>query len=109
MPFPEYERVVYQKNPLNEVVFRANYPKLLMIETEVPASFQKRVIGDYPIYEQRNVLQIVLGTGTERLTSPTCQRCQRGSSGRRGQSTRTKSGILNFAKTAITKVAHVRP
>ena len=71
MPFPDYERVVYQKNPLNEVVFRANYPKLLMIETELPSSFQKRVIDEYPIYEQRSVIQIVMATGAEGLPTPT--------------------------------------
>jgi uncharacterized protein (TIGR04255 family) len=60
MPFPAIERVIYQKNPLIEVVFQARVPKYLPIETETPSDFQKLVVREYPIYEQRQVLQIVL-------------------------------------------------
>jgi uncharacterized protein (TIGR04255 family) len=67
MPFPAIERVIYKKNLLNEVVFQARFPRFLPIEAEPPSEFQKLVIGDYPIYEQRNVIQIILGSGQENL------------------------------------------
>jgi uncharacterized protein (TIGR04255 family) len=61
MPFEDVQRVIYQKNPLIEVVFQVRIPKYLPIDTEAPAEFQKLVVGEYPIYEPRNMLQIVLG------------------------------------------------
>jgi uncharacterized protein (TIGR04255 family) len=67
MPFPAIERVIYKKNLLNEVVFQARFPRFLPIEAEPPSEFQKLVIGDYLIYEQRNVIQIILGSGQENL------------------------------------------
>jgi len=68
MPFPSIKRVIYKNNPLVEVIFQARYPRLLAIETEAPAEFQRRVIAEYPIYEQRNVFQIVLASSQERNT-----------------------------------------
>ena len=65
MPFPKFDRVVYEKNPLVGVTFQAKFPKFLAIETEQPASFQKIIMGDYPIYEQQNVVQIILGSGMQ--------------------------------------------
>jgi uncharacterized protein (TIGR04255 family) len=60
MPLPEVQRVIYRKNPLIEVVFQVRTPKYLPIEAELPAEFQKLVVKDYPIYEQRNVFQFVI-------------------------------------------------
>jgi uncharacterized protein (TIGR04255 family) len=65
MPFPAVKRVIYDKNPLAEVIFQARFPRFLPIETEPPAEFQKRLIADYPIYEQRNVLQIIFAPPQE--------------------------------------------
>lgn len=59
MPFPPVKRVIYRSNPLVEVIFQARFPRILTIEVEPPVEFQKRVITEYPIYEQRNVFQIV--------------------------------------------------
>lgn len=65
MPFPEFERVIYEKNPLIGVSFQAKFPRFLGIEVEQPAPFQKLIMGDYPIYEQQNVLQIILASGIQ--------------------------------------------
>jgi uncharacterized protein (TIGR04255 family) len=62
MPFPAVQRVIYVKNPLQEVIFQARFPRFLPIETEPPAELQRRLIKDYPFYEQRNVFQIAFAT-----------------------------------------------
>ena len=65
MPFPAVKRVIYNKNPLAEVIFQARFPRFLQIEAEPPVDFQRRLIADYPNYEQRNVLQIMLASTQE--------------------------------------------
>lgn len=70
MSFPPHvERVIYGKNPLIEVTLQVRFPRFLPIETEPPSEFQKHVIEQFPIYEQRQVFQISLnvgGAGSER-------------------------------------------
>ena len=63
MTFPAVERVIYDRNPLIEVVFQARFPRYLTIETEPPSEFQKRIFKEFPIYEQRQVFQIMLSAG----------------------------------------------
>ena len=65
MPFPTVKRVIYEKNPLVEVIFQARFPRFLQIDVELPAEFQRRLVADYPNYEQRNVFQIVLASTPE--------------------------------------------
>jgi uncharacterized protein (TIGR04255 family) len=64
MPFPPHvQRVIYKKNPLIEGSFQVRFPRFLSIETEPPSEFQKLVIGQFPIYEQRQVFQISISVG----------------------------------------------
>src|SRR5262249_15253112 len=65
MPLPDIQRVTYRRNPLIEVVFQARIPKYLPIETESPSEFQKLVIKEYPIYEQRSVVQWVIASSPQ--------------------------------------------
>ena len=37
-PFPDTPRVVYNKNPLFEVLCQLRFPHILRIETEIPAA-----------------------------------------------------------------------
>jgi uncharacterized protein (TIGR04255 family) len=62
MPFPEVQRVIYGKNPLIEVVFQVRFPRFLTIETEPPSEFQRLIISDFPIYEQRQVFQFSISS-----------------------------------------------
>src|SRR5690349_19499339 len=70
MPFPAVKRVIYNKNPLAEVIFQARFPRFLAIDAEPPAEFQRRIIADYPNYEQRNVVQILFATTQEGRAPP---------------------------------------
>jgi uncharacterized protein (TIGR04255 family) len=51
MPFPETPRVIYQKNPLREVICQLRFPPILRIE-ERPADFQDRVRDQFPDFTQ---------------------------------------------------------
>lgn len=52
MPFPESKRVVYQKNPLLEVICQLQFPTILEISAADPAGFQKKVRPRYPLYSR---------------------------------------------------------
>jgi uncharacterized protein (TIGR04255 family) len=43
MPFPEVNRVLYGKNPLDEVICQLRFPPILKIDAEIPAAFQEKV------------------------------------------------------------------
>ncbi|HCX32033.1 MAG TPA: hypothetical protein DHU55_20040 [Blastocatellia bacterium] len=45
MPFPEVQRVLYHRNPLNQVVCQLRFSPILKIDAEVPAAFQDKVRG----------------------------------------------------------------
>jgi uncharacterized protein (TIGR04255 family) len=51
MPFPDSQRVIYNKNPLTEVICLLNFPAILRIDSEVPADFQGKIQKKYPIYQ----------------------------------------------------------
>jgi uncharacterized protein (TIGR04255 family) len=52
MSFPESPRVLYQKNPLVEVICQLRFPTILEISAEEPAAFQKKVRSRYPLYNK---------------------------------------------------------
>lgn len=58
MLFPETERVLYAKNPLEQVICQLRFPAILRIGREVPASFQDRVRERFPLYSERLGLEI---------------------------------------------------
>ena len=51
MPFKEAVRVIYQKNPLVEVVCQLRFPRILSINETLPAEFQERIREIYPLFE----------------------------------------------------------
>lgn len=51
MLFTESPRVLYNKNPLIEVVCELRFPTILKISADAPVDFQERMRGKYPIYE----------------------------------------------------------
>lgn len=50
MPFPDSPRVIYDKNPLVEVICQLRFPTILRIDSEAPAAFQERVRSAYPVF-----------------------------------------------------------
>lgn len=51
MPFPASERVVYERNPLEQVICQLRFPSILKIASQEPAEFQDLVRKKYPLYE----------------------------------------------------------
>ncbi len=61
MPFPTFDRVLYEFNPLDEVVCQVRFPPILRIDAEPPAGFQEAIRSQYPTYAQSNSVTINLG------------------------------------------------
>ena len=51
MPFPDYPRVIYARNPLVEVVCQVDFPPILRISAEEPMAFQERIRHLYPNFD----------------------------------------------------------
>jgi uncharacterized protein (TIGR04255 family) len=50
MPFTDYNRVVYKKNPLEMVVCQLRFPPILNINEKQPSEFQERIRDKFPYY-----------------------------------------------------------
>lgn len=61
MAFPDKPRVIYEKNPLEEVICQLRFPTILKIDTEAPAAFQESIRADYPFYKSRPALKLPEG------------------------------------------------
>jgi uncharacterized protein (TIGR04255 family) len=51
MNLPEFERVIYNRNPLVEVVCQLRFPPILKISHQEPVEFQDKVRHQYPLFE----------------------------------------------------------
>src|SRR5713101_5111014 len=65
MPFPETNRIIYEKSPLVDVVCQLRFPTILKIEAEQPVRFQEYVRADYPILKQMPPVDLSSGLPTE--------------------------------------------
>ena len=52
MLFPDSDRIIYEKNPLAEVICQLRFPRILRINAEPPAVFQERIRAAYPLFSQ---------------------------------------------------------
>jgi uncharacterized protein (TIGR04255 family) len=51
MYFPEFERVIYERNPLVEVVCQLRFPPILKVIHNNPVEFQDEIRFKYPLFE----------------------------------------------------------
>jgi uncharacterized protein (TIGR04255 family) len=56
MAFPDSQRVIYEINPLEEVICQLRFPPILRIDSEAPAAFQERVRQNYPLLREKKGL-----------------------------------------------------
>jgi uncharacterized protein (TIGR04255 family) len=68
MAFPDAPRVLYDLNPLDEVISRFRFPAVLRIDAEPPAAFQDHLRGEYPRYRVRPSVQPPTGLPDEVAT-----------------------------------------
>jgi uncharacterized protein (TIGR04255 family) len=47
MRFPDYERVIYERNPLNEVICQLRFPSILKVTSQQPVEFQEKLRDVY--------------------------------------------------------------
>lgn len=55
MNLPEFERVIYKRNPLVEVVCQLSFPPILKISHQEPVEFQDMIRFKYPLFETTRV------------------------------------------------------
>jgi len=65
MPFPDYERVIYQRNPLGEVICQVRFPAILRIEVDPPARFQDAIRGAFPVLTESSGIEAPLALPAE--------------------------------------------
>ncbi len=53
MKLPKYKRIIYEHNPLNEVICQLRFPPILKITNQDPVEFQEQIRGKYPLFETR--------------------------------------------------------
>ena len=61
MAFPETPRVVYGRNPLEEVRCDIRFPPILAIEASAPVAFQEAVRADFPFFELKSSVKLPAG------------------------------------------------
>jgi uncharacterized protein (TIGR04255 family) len=54
MPFPESPRVVFEQNPIAEVICQLRFPSILEVSASEPAAFQAKLRAEYPLYERQD-------------------------------------------------------
>ena len=65
MTFPETSRVVYRKNPLENVICQLRYPPILRIDSEVPSQFQEAIRTEYPLYKEMTEFRHAIAAGVK--------------------------------------------
>lgn len=53
MTFPESPRVIYNRNPLVEVICQLRFPTILQVSAQPPAAFQEAIRHLYPVLEEK--------------------------------------------------------
>ena len=72
------KRVIYQKNPLVEVILQIKFPTILSINAKDPVDFQDAIRQEYPIYQLaiENEQEITLSASNEGMLPSVIQRKQ---------------------------------
>jgi uncharacterized protein (TIGR04255 family) len=61
MAFPDAPRVIYELNPIEEVICQLRFPPILRIDTEPPAHFQDLIRASYPLYTTKSSVNLPPG------------------------------------------------
>jgi len=51
-PFPDSERIIYTKNPLESVICQFRFPDILKISSEPPVEFQEALRKEFPLFRE---------------------------------------------------------
>lgn len=50
--------MIYDKNPLEEVICQLRFPQILRIDSELPAQFQERIRREFPVYSEDESISV---------------------------------------------------
>lgn len=64
MLFPDTQHIIFQKNTLTGVTCQLNFPPILKIAHEVPSAFQDAVRVQYPLFETRPIVSMLMTPGS---------------------------------------------
>lgn len=108
MPFPEVPRVIYQKNPLDQVICQLRFPPILKIDAEIPAKFQDRIREYFPNYSETSELKIEFSQGKKQSVPPEIIRQMLQSSGIKNYEFLSEDGLwkINLTRTFIALTAN---
>lgn len=69
LPFNEFPRILYDKNPLDFVICQLRFPPILRIETELPSGFQESVRSKFPLFNDARPPAGLVGGLPQELSS----------------------------------------
>ena len=70
MPFPEKQRIIYKKNPIDRVVCQLRFPPILKIDKDIPADFQDKIRDVFPNYVEKTEVNVEVDTKDIEILSP---------------------------------------
>ena len=65
---PTFDRVLFKRAPLVQVICQVRFPPILEIGKETPVEFQKRIRSDYPEFEVMDAVSISPATDAEKAS-----------------------------------------
>ena len=103
MPFPEANRVLYRKNPLDQVVCQLRFPPILRIDAEIPAEFQEMVRRQIPNLTETSEWKLEVPPGLKDQISPEILRQILQSSGNKNYEFSSEDGQwkINLTRTFV--------
>lgn len=70
MRFPETPRVVYARNPLDQVICQVRFARVLRIEADLPVAFQERFKTNYPSLKETQNFRLPPGVARAMEVDP---------------------------------------
>ena len=67
MPFPSAEHVLYDNNPLDNVICQVRFPTILRIDSETPYAIQERLSGEYIHFNESQAVPFNIKLGGKPL------------------------------------------
>ncbi len=107
MPFPEYNRVLFKKNPLDRVMCQLKFPPILKIDTEIPVGFQEGIKDLLPNFQETSEFHVDMPASVKANVPPELMQKALQSSGYKNYkfSSEDEQWVLNLTRSFITLTA----
>lgn len=108
MSFPEAERVVYGRNPLDQVICQLRFPPILRIDADLPVEFQERIRQVFPNYSETSEWKVDLPPDVKGTVPPELMEQILKKSGIKNHEFSSEDGLwkLNLTRTFIALTSH---